>query len=105
MVKITGIYFILQILIRLILDPTGNISIIRHLTDPPEWHHLDDPLGKLLATSDGKIEDQCMLQVDFANKFIGGTCICVIYCTVSTSKIHYFRWSFELRMCSGDLRI
>ncbi|ELU08701.1 hypothetical protein CAPTEDRAFT_227402 [Capitella teleta] len=44
------------------------------LKDPIEWEYLDSPLKKLHVSAVGNIEDdgEGMLQVDFANKYVGG---------------------------------
>ena len=55
--------------------PTGTLTFTRQVcTAPPQWETLDCQFTKLHITSQGLIEDDGhgMLQVDFANKFIGG---------------------------------
>ncbi|XP_055851769.1 poly(ADP-ribose) glycohydrolase [Episyrphus balteatus] len=59
--------------------PTGVVSFIRRnipASDLPNWSHIEAPLAvtPLHITSCGTIEDQGrgLLQVDFANKFLGG---------------------------------
>lgn len=59
--------------------PTGVVTFIRRsmsLTELPNWSHIEAPLAvtPLHITSCGTIEDQGrgLLQVDFANKFVGG---------------------------------
>ncbi|XP_039961017.1 poly(ADP-ribose) glycohydrolase [Bactrocera tryoni] len=59
--------------------PTGVVTFARRSLEPaelPNWAECKAPLGvtPLHITSDGTIEDQGfgLLQVDFANKFLGG---------------------------------
>ena len=55
--------------------PIGTITFTRQVcSSPPQWDQLACPCTKLHVTSQGLIEDDGhgMLQVDFANKFIGG---------------------------------
>ncbi|XP_037076309.1 poly(ADP-ribose) glycohydrolase-like [Pollicipes pollicipes] len=57
-------------------EPTGAVTFSRrYLSEPqlPAWAGSSVPLGAMCCQSDGLIEDQeGMLQVDFANKFVGG---------------------------------
>lgn len=53
----------------------GNITVTRsHRAEPPAWQTLQVPLCALTVAPVGTIEDNGagMLQVDFANKYIGG---------------------------------
>ncbi|KAK2159116.1 hypothetical protein LSH36_158g03039 [Paralvinella palmiformis] len=55
--------------------PVGTITFKRqHITDFPDWHRSSARLCRLHVTCAGTIEDdgQGMLQVDFANKYLGG---------------------------------
>jgi poly(ADP-ribose) glycohydrolase len=55
--------------------PIGTVSFHRQvLANAPEWNKCDDTVTKLHVTSSQMIEDIGigMLQVDFANRFIGG---------------------------------
>lgn len=55
--------------------PTGTLTFARQVcTNTPSWDNCTTPLSKLHVTSEGLIEStgQGMLQVDFANKYIGG---------------------------------
>ena len=55
--------------------PTGTISFHRQvLSSVPLWEECEDTFSKLHVTSSKMIEDigSGMLQVDFANRFIGG---------------------------------
>ncbi|KAM9837917.1 LOW QUALITY PROTEIN: poly(ADP-ribose) glycohydrolase [Aulostomus maculatus] len=55
--------------------PTGLVTFTRKsLDDPPEWESSQTQLTKLHITCKGTIEDDGygMLQVDFANQFVGG---------------------------------
>ncbi|KAM8774386.1 poly(ADP-ribose) glycohydrolase isoform 2-T2 [Rhynchonycteris naso] len=55
--------------------PTGLVTFTRQsLEDFPEWERCEKPLTRLHVTYDGTIEGngQGMLQVDFANRFVGG---------------------------------
>lgn len=57
--------------------PTGTVTFSRRYIPPgslPDWSKSTKPLPKLHIRSSGCIEDEGagMLQVDFANKFIGG---------------------------------
>ncbi|KAG3264963.1 poly(ADP-ribose) glycohydrolase, transcript variant X1 [Ictidomys tridecemlineatus] len=55
--------------------PTGLVTFTRQsLEDFPEWERCDKPLTRLHITYEGTIEGngQGMLQVDFANRFVGG---------------------------------
>ncbi|CAH1794556.1 unnamed protein product [Owenia fusiformis] len=57
--------------------PQGTITFRRQVIDHnkcPNWASSDKPLTRLHVTSKGTIEDdgKGMLQVDFANKFLGG---------------------------------
>lgn len=55
--------------------PTGLVTFTRKTLDkPPHWKSSQTPLTKLHITCEGTIEDDgCgMLQVDFANQFVGG---------------------------------
>ncbi|XP_032693523.1 poly(ADP-ribose) glycohydrolase isoform X1 [Lontra canadensis] len=55
--------------------PTGLVTFTRQsLEDFPEWERCDKPLTRLHVTYEGTIEGngQGMLQVDFANRFVGG---------------------------------
>ncbi|TPX68175.1 hypothetical protein SpCBS45565_g03241 [Spizellomyces sp. 'palustris'] len=57
--------------------PTGSVTFHRRVLSPsefPHWSTITEPLGPLEVRSQGTIEDdgEGMLQVDFANKFIGG---------------------------------
>eukprot|EP00118_Oscarella_pearsei_P008777 m.46863 g.46863 ORF g.46863 m.46863 type:complete len:618 (+) comp33742_c0_seq2:56-1909(+) len=55
--------------------PTGTVTFHRQsIQDFPSWDRSVSKFTKLHATVDGSIEDdgQGMLQVDFANKFVGG---------------------------------
>lgn len=55
--------------------PTGLVTFTRkRLEKPPNWKSSQTPLTKLHITCEGTIEDDGygMLQVDFANKFVGG---------------------------------
>ena len=55
--------------------PTGSITFTRQVcTNLPHWDKCTAPLSKLHVTSEGTIEDngQGMLQVDFANRYVGG---------------------------------
>ncbi|XP_075542996.1 poly(ADP-ribose) glycohydrolase-like isoform X2 [Dermacentor variabilis] len=56
-------------------EPTGMLTFHRRcLTEPYEWSSAKNKLGNLFVSESGFIEreGQGMLQVDFANKFIGG---------------------------------
>ncbi|XP_070395382.1 poly(ADP-ribose) glycohydrolase-like isoform X2 [Dermacentor albipictus] len=56
-------------------EPTGMLTFHRRcLTEPYEWSSANKKLGNLFVSESGFIEreGQGMLQVDFANKFIGG---------------------------------
>lgn len=56
-------------------EPTGMLTFHRKcLTEPYEWSSSEHKLGNLFVSESGFIEreGQGMLQVDFANKFIGG---------------------------------
>ena len=57
-------------------EPTGLITFTRRYLRPaelPDWAAVTAPLPSLRCHSDSLIEDQQgMLQVDFANKFVGG---------------------------------
>ena len=55
--------------------PTGTITFTRQVcTDPPQWDKCTAKLTRLHITSEGTIEEngQGMLQVDFANRRVGG---------------------------------
>ncbi|XP_036211926.1 poly(ADP-ribose) glycohydrolase isoform X1 [Myotis myotis] len=55
--------------------PTGLVTFTRQsLEDFPEWERCEKPLTRLHVTYEGTIEGngQGMLQVDFANRFVGG---------------------------------
>ncbi|XP_023597860.1 poly(ADP-ribose) glycohydrolase isoform X7 [Trichechus manatus latirostris] len=55
--------------------PTGLVTFTRQsLEDFPEWERYEKPLTRLHVTYEGTIEGsgQGMLQVDFANRFVGG---------------------------------
>ncbi len=55
--------------------PTGNVTFTRQVCKTrPKWEDCDEGFTKLHITSEGTIEDNGhgMLQVDFANKYIGG---------------------------------
>uniref|UniRef100_A0A665WU55 poly(ADP-ribose) glycohydrolase n=1 Tax=Echeneis naucrates TaxID=173247 RepID=A0A665WU55_ECHNA len=55
--------------------PTGLVTFTRKsLQRPPDWKSSQTPLTKLHITCEGTIEDDGygMLQVDFANQFVGG---------------------------------
>ncbi|XP_035517750.1 poly(ADP-ribose) glycohydrolase-like isoform X1 [Morone saxatilis] len=55
--------------------PTGLVTFTRKSLDKPlNWRSLQTPLTKLHITCEGSIEDDGygMLQVDFANQFVGG---------------------------------
>lgn len=55
--------------------PTGLVTFTRQsLEDFPEWERCENPLTRLHVTYEGTIEGsgQGMLQVDFANRFVGG---------------------------------
>lgn len=55
--------------------PTGLVTFTRKRLDkPPDWKSSQTQLTKLHITCEGTIEDdgRGMLQVDFANKFVGG---------------------------------
>jgi poly(ADP-ribose) glycohydrolase len=54
--------------------PTGLVTFNRRvMTSVPNWSACDAPLSRLHVASNGFIEDAVgMLQVDFANKFVGG---------------------------------
>ncbi|XP_042552253.1 poly(ADP-ribose) glycohydrolase isoform X1 [Dipodomys spectabilis] len=55
--------------------PTGLVTFTRQsLEDFPEWDRCEKPLTRLHVTYEGTIEGhgQGMLQVDFANRFVGG---------------------------------
>ena len=54
---------------------TGTVTFTRQVcTKPPQWEHSMERFSKFHMTSEGTIEDSGhgMLQVDFANKYIGG---------------------------------
>lgn len=55
--------------------PTGTVTFIRQTLDKlPDWHKVDTSLRHLHVSAEGTIEDDGlgMLQVDFANKYLGG---------------------------------
>ncbi|KAL3877139.1 hypothetical protein ACJMK2_034889 [Sinanodonta woodiana] len=55
--------------------PCGTVTITRmHKTDLPNWDEMGTLLSGLHVSSEGTIEDDGagMLQVDFANKYLGG---------------------------------
>ncbi|XP_056153226.1 poly(ADP-ribose) glycohydrolase isoform X2 [Lampris incognitus] len=55
--------------------PTGLVTFTRKRLDrPPSWKSSQSQLTRLHITSEGTIEDDGygMLQVDFANRFVGG---------------------------------
>ncbi|XP_075420284.1 poly(ADP-ribose) glycohydrolase isoform X2 [Tenrec ecaudatus] len=55
--------------------PTGLVTFTRQsLEDFPEWERYEKPLTRLHITYEGTIEGngRGMLQVDFANRFVGG---------------------------------
>lgn len=55
--------------------PTGTVTFVRQTVDKcPEWKKLDTSLRGLHVSAEGTIEDDGigMLQVDFANKYLGG---------------------------------
>ena len=55
--------------------PTGVVTFTRQVCNsPPMWDQCHTPFTKLHVTSQGTIEDNGhgMLQVDFANKYVGG---------------------------------
>ncbi|KAM5237111.1 poly(ADP-ribose) glycohydrolase isoform 2-T2 [Ctenodactylus gundi] len=55
--------------------PTGLVTFTRQsLEDFPEWERCDKPLTRVHVTYEGTIEGsgRGMLQVDFANRFVGG---------------------------------
>ncbi|KAK0142132.1 Poly(ADP-ribose) glycohydrolase [Merluccius polli] len=55
--------------------PTGLVTFTRKMLDsPPDWKSSGSPLTRLHITCEGTIEDDGygMLQVDFANQFVGG---------------------------------
>ncbi|KAM4600011.1 poly(ADP-ribose) glycohydrolase [Fundulus diaphanus] len=55
--------------------PKGLVTFTRQtLTSPPDWESSQTQLTRLHITCKGKIEDDGygMLQVDFANRFVGG---------------------------------
>ncbi|VDK84342.1 unnamed protein product [Litomosoides sigmodontis] len=54
--------------------PTGLLTIRRQNDSAKEWSAIHSPLSKLYVSHTGTIEDDGhgMLQVDFANKYIGG---------------------------------
>uniref|UniRef100_H2RDJ6 poly(ADP-ribose) glycohydrolase n=1 Tax=Pan troglodytes TaxID=9598 RepID=H2RDJ6_PANTR len=55
--------------------PTGLVTFTRQsLEDFPEWERCEKPLTRLHVTYEGTIEEngRGMLQVDFANCFVGG---------------------------------
>ncbi|KAM6156870.1 poly(ADP-ribose) glycohydrolase isoform 2-T2 [Erethizon dorsatum] len=55
--------------------PTGLVTFTRQsLEDFPEWERCEKPLTQLHVTYEGTIESsgRGMLQVDFANRFVGG---------------------------------
>uniref|UniRef100_G3MRZ0 poly(ADP-ribose) glycohydrolase n=1 Tax=Amblyomma maculatum TaxID=34609 RepID=G3MRZ0_AMBMU len=56
-------------------EPTGMMTFRRRgLTQPFEWASSNDKLGSVFVSASGFIEreGEGMLQVDFANKFVGG---------------------------------
>lgn len=59
------------------VEPQGSLTFHRHVMSDsqfPDWSELDTRLCSLEVRSDGMIEDDGigMLQMDFANKYIGG---------------------------------
>lgn len=55
--------------------PVGTVTFTRQVCmSPPKWEDCREKFTKLHVTSEGTIEDNGhgMLQVDFANKYIGG---------------------------------
>lgn len=54
--------------------PFGVITFRRQSVDPPDWNRLTNHLSDFVVQSSGTIEDDGfgMLEVDFANKYIGG---------------------------------
>nr|XP_051693499.1 poly(ADP-ribose) glycohydrolase isoform X2 [Oryctolagus cuniculus] len=55
--------------------PTGLVTFTRQsLEDFPDWERCEKPLTRLHVTHEGTIEGngRGMLQVDFANRFVGG---------------------------------
>lgn len=55
--------------------PKGLVTFTRQiLNNPPNWESSQTQLKRLHITCEGKIEDEGygMLQVDFANRFVGG---------------------------------
>ncbi|XP_059486052.1 poly(ADP-ribose) glycohydrolase-like isoform X2 [Neocloeon triangulifer] len=55
--------------------PTGVVTYHRQAVQNfPKWHKSDKPIKRLHVSKEGTIEDDgiFMLQVDFANKFLGG---------------------------------
>ncbi|KAJ8317850.1 hypothetical protein KUTeg_002941 [Tegillarca granosa] len=55
--------------------PTGIVTFTRQSKDKfPEWYNIETPLSRLHISAEGTIEDDGigLLQVDFANRFLGG---------------------------------
>eukprot|EP00753_Platysulcus_tardus_P002711 PLAT11828.1.p1 GENE.PLAT11828.1~~PLAT11828.1.p1 ORF type:complete len:450 (-),score=160.32 PLAT11828.1:40-1389(-) len=59
-------------------EPRGQLTFIRSVTpDSLDWSSQDAPLSALEVLPEGVIEDaEDCLQVDFANRFIGGGVLC-----------------------------
>lgn len=59
---------------KLFTVPTGLLTIRRQNDSAKEWSAMHLPLSKLYVSHTGTIEDDGhgMLQVDFANEYIGG---------------------------------
>ncbi|XP_042874419.1 poly(ADP-ribose) glycohydrolase-like isoform X2 [Penaeus japonicus] len=57
-------------------EPTGTVTFTRQYINPqsmPHWETCSKPLPKLHVDTKGLIEEQMgLLQVDFANKYVGG---------------------------------
>lgn len=59
---------------KLFAVPTGLLTIRRQNDSAKEWSSIHLPLSKLYVSHTGTIEDDGhgMLQVNFANEYIGG---------------------------------
>jgi len=69
------IAFHYAVIVNIILAPDGTVTFTRNvMTKDPYWFRINTQLGHLEVSPTGTIEDDGddMLQMDFANKVIGG---------------------------------
>jgi poly(ADP-ribose) glycohydrolase len=77
------------------VEPLGNLTFERQVMDEfPEWSELPNLFNELHVFSTGTIEDdgKNMLQVDFANRFIGGGVLGNVCCSFFPGFFFVFIW-------------